>query len=137
MLRIKYIFYFLIVIGMLSCKAAKVDQAFSNISADAQTVKGDLVIRSTKAISDCVTNCQSRVLNKFLYQGFEGTALWRPQEMKKDLSDKELINKLYNNIYITNLSNNSGKTCRCSFQLNVASTRKILEDEGYIPAFGY
>lgn len=130
-------FSFMLILIVLSCAAPKMDQAFQNVKADSQVISGDLVLRSNKSFKDCIEACQNRILNKFLYEGFEGTAVWRPQDLRRELNDKAMIRKLQNNIYITNSSADRGESCRCSFQLNLASTRKILEDEGYIHRFGY
>lgn len=120
-----------------ACRTTRTDLGFSGLSANDQMVTGVLVVRSSRSMQDCTRTCQKQILDKFLYEGFEGTALWRPQELLKELKDEKLIDRLYRNIYVTQSASERGKNCRCSFQFNVASTRKILEHEGYLPAFGY
>lgn len=135
MFRIKFLIstLFLILIG---CRT-HVDLGYQDLSSNGQIITGTLVVRSNNTICNCIEQCQKEILHKFLYEGFEETPFWRPQELIKELRDEKQVNRLLNNIYITQSNQLKGKNCKCRFQFNIASTRKILENEGYIPAFGY
>lgn len=127
-----------ILAGISACAPARLDYAFKDLHSTPQIVEGDLAIVSTRSIRDCTEYAKDRVVNKFLYEGFEGTSVWRPREITRKKVTSALTESIKSQIYITHVRNESkGKRCNCHFQLNLASTRKILEDEGIIPALGY
>jgi hypothetical protein len=129
---------FLAVLILSSCKPGRLDSVFQNVRSDAQVIEGVLAMQSSRRIRDCTRVAKDRVLNKLLDEGFERTAVWRPSGMRSKDLDAATRSRLYENIYISGLSQDKrGKQCRCQFQLNLASTRKILEHENLIPPFGY
>jgi hypothetical protein len=130
--------YFLVLLMGSACRPARLDSAFHSIKADNQVVEGVLSMQSARRIKDCTRVAKDRVLNKLLDEGFERTAIWRPTDLHSSTLDPTIRSRLYENIYISGLSQaNGGKTCRCHFQLNLASTRKLLEHEELISPFGY
>ena len=135
MYRIVFIAFTVLLAG---CRPARMDNSFSDLRATAQVLEGSLVVKSSKQIKDCVGYSRTRILDKLLYQGFENTAVWRPQELKKELITEDMRQRLGQNIYITGVRQGErGRQCHCQFQVNLASIRKQLEHEGVIPAFGY
>ncbi len=135
MFRIGVMFLVLLVFP-LGCKT-HMGAVYSDLRTSEQVLTGALTISSSMPVKNWNEACQKRILHKYLYEGFENTAFWRPQELKKEVKDDAFANELMHNIYITELDQQKRKNCRCKFQLNVAATRKMLENEGYIPAFGY
>lgn len=127
-----------------NCRAKKPNYvpvySFSALSQDKNAISGVITISSLTNLDHCEILAKNRVIEKFLYEGFENTSYWRPRKLEiKTISDK-IRERLEYNVYTTRSNDESDLpkyTCKCLFQFNLNSSLQILENEGIIRPFGY
>jgi len=126
--------------ALFSCHSARGTFAISQLRQSDHTITGAIEVNHPPKKQSCEQAVKNRIIDKFLYEGFETTSYWRPRTFTSVKLTPEIRSRLSENVYVTGdgiAKKGAVKKCNCQFQFNLNSSLEILEHEGIIRAFGY
>lgn len=127
-------------LAIFSCHTARGTFAISQIKQSDNTIIGAIEVNHHPKKQSCEQAVKSRIIDKFLNEGFENTSYWRPRTFTSVKLTPEIRSRLFENVYVTGdgiAKKDAAKKCNCQFQFNLNSSLQILEHEGIIRPFGY
>ncbi|MBK8404970.1 MAG: hypothetical protein IPL25_13075 [Saprospiraceae bacterium] len=127
-------------LAIFSCHPARGTFVISQIKQSDHTIIGAIEVNHLPKKQSCEQAVKSRIIDKFLNEGFENTSYWRPRTFNSVKLTPEIRTRIYENVYVTEdgiTKKGSVKKCYCKFQFNLNSSLQILENEGIMHAFGY
>ncbi|MBK8482771.1 MAG: hypothetical protein IPL31_00045 [Saprospiraceae bacterium] len=131
-------FNILIIVLLSSCHKLPPSYFITGLTQKSHFLEGTFEARNISGKINCDTYVKNKLLDKFLYLGFENTPYWRPRLESQIVLSNEIRKKLLENIYNKELnSDTSNKTCISSFQFNVNAILIQLEHENIISPLGY
>ncbi len=130
--------YFIVVLVSLSCSRRNPSFDFADLTQRTHSLTGRIEMRGKCSNRNCEQVLKEAILDKFLYQGFEGTSYWRPRMHSGKSLSKELRKNLIKHIYIMDSYLKENPEVSVSdFQLNLNSILILLEHESVILPLGY
>lgn len=137
---LRKIIFISLLAALFSCHSARGTFAISQLKQNDHTITGVIEVNHPPKKLSCEQAVKNRIIDKFLFEGFETTSYWRPRTFTSVKLTPEIRTRLYENVYVTRVGiakKGAVKKCNCQFQFNLNSSLQILEHEGIIRVFGY